>query len=83
MLGGPKKVATFLNLSTGAPSRWYAPKDRKGCGGLIPSEHIPNLCQMAKERGLFLEPNMFFIGHMQPQGCVNLSRQKSEATEAR
>jgi hypothetical protein len=63
MLGGPTTVAKHLRLTPGAVSRWSMPKT-KGCGGLVPSAHIPELCRLARSRGLFLEPNSFFQGHM-------------------
>lgn len=63
-LGGPKKVAEALGLTTGAVSKWWAPPEAKGCGGLIPSWHIVALCKIARDRRQFLEPNMFFVGHL-------------------
>lgn len=69
MLGGPTAVATYLtdktdrHLTTGAVARWYMPAPT-GCAGIIPSRHIPALCKMAKKAKKFLEPNMFFRGHL-------------------
>jgi hypothetical protein len=60
MLGGAKIVSDFLGITTGAVSRWYAPVERGGCGGFIPSKHVPELCKLAKQQGKFLEPNMMF-----------------------
>lgn len=64
MLGGPKVVACLLGLSVSAITKWYTPTARNGCGGLIPSPHIVRLCQFARENRKFLEPNMFFAGHI-------------------
>lgn len=64
MLGGPKKIAVLLGLSTGAITKWYASVETGGCGGLIPSRHIVTLCQFARRKRVFLEPNMFFAGHI-------------------
>ncbi len=64
MLGGPKKIADLLGFSTGAVTKWYADTRTGGCGGLIPSRHIVTLCKYARARGKFLEPNMFFTGHV-------------------
>ena len=63
MLGGPKKVAEFLGLTTGAITKWYTPTEEGGCGGLIPSRHIPSLIGLARNLKKFLEPNSFFFGH--------------------
>jgi len=63
-LGGPQKVAKWLALSPGAVSKWYAPASQGGCNGLVPSKHIPPLCRLAKIQDKFLEPNMFFEGHL-------------------
>lgn len=64
MLGGPAQVAGMLNISAGAVSKWYAPLERGGCGGLIPTtRYIPVLCRAAHAMKKFLEPNMFFTGH--------------------
>lgn len=67
-LGGPKIVAKALDLTTGAVSRWYAPKDQGGCGGLVPSHRITQLIKLARKgafgKRMFLEPNMFFDGHV-------------------
>ena len=51
-------------MSPGAVCKWWAPVRKKGCGGLIPSRHIPTLVRKAREAGRFLEPNMFFVGHL-------------------
>lgn len=64
MLGGPQIVAQWLSLTPGAVSRWYAPLKHGGCGGLVPSRHVPALCRLAKVQGKFLVPNMFFEGHL-------------------
>jgi hypothetical protein len=63
MLGGSAEVARQLNLSASGVCRWYIAPPR-GCGGLIPSRHIPQLCALAREQNKFLEPNMFFRGHL-------------------
>jgi hypothetical protein len=64
MLGGPKKIAILLKLSTGAITKWYLSTEKGGCGGLIPSRHIVSLCKFAASKRKFLEPNMFFEGHV-------------------
>ena len=64
-LGGPTKVGGIVGLSASAVSKWWAPLGKGGCGGLIPSRHIPALVRYARdELGRFLEPNMFFAGHI-------------------
>jgi hypothetical protein len=63
-LGGPTQVAAFFAISPGAVVRWYTPADKGGCGGLVPSHRIPALCKLARRRRQFLEPNMFFEGHL-------------------
>lgn len=63
-LGGPTKVGLIVNLSTSAVSKWWAPLDKGGCGGLIPSRHVGALVRAARAAGKFLEPNMFFAGHL-------------------
>jgi hypothetical protein len=63
-LGGPTLVAAEFGLSTGAVVRWYKSAEKGGCGGLIPSNRIPALCRMARTQKRFLEPNMFFEGHV-------------------
>lgn len=64
MLGGAKVVAERLGLTPGAVTKWSTPIERRGCGGLIPSLNIPKLIVLARELGAFLEPNMFFRGHI-------------------
>lgn len=63
MLGGPAKVAAALEMSPSGVTRWYA-AGPGGCGGLIPSHRVAALCKMARKRKQFLEPNMFFDGHI-------------------
>jgi hypothetical protein len=62
-LGGVVLVAKALHLTPSGVCHWYTPIP-KGCGGLVPSRHIPKLCALAEKMNLFLEPNMFFEGHM-------------------
>jgi hypothetical protein len=62
-LGGVTAVARYLGLAPSSVSRWSAPIPR-GSGGVIPSNHIPKLCKLARSMGLFLEPNHFFRGHL-------------------
>jgi hypothetical protein len=64
-LGGPTAIAKALRISASGVSRWSIASP-KGCGGLIPSRHIPDLCALARKQNIFLEPNMFFKGHMAP-----------------
>lgn len=64
MLGGVGVVAKALHLTPSAVSKWSTPTERGGCGGLIPSRHIPPLCRFAPTRDCFLEPNTFFWGHI-------------------
>jgi hypothetical protein len=64
MLGGPNAVAKWLALTPGAVSKWYVRVEDGGCAGLVPSKHIPSLCRLAKVHDTFLEPNMFFDGHL-------------------
>lgn len=63
-LGGPTHVAGLVGISPGGVSKWYTPLEHGGCGGLIPSPHIVSLCLEARRQRKFLEPNMFFTGHM-------------------
>jgi hypothetical protein len=64
MLGGPVFVAGLLELTPSAVVKWYRGVDDGGCGGLIPSRHIAALCKHARSVNTFLEPNMFFVGHI-------------------
>lgn len=63
-IGGPRIVSGLLGLTPGALTKWWTPRERGGCGGLIPSAHIVKLIPLARARGVFLEPNMFFEGHI-------------------
>lgn len=62
-LGGPTKVAAALKMTPSGVTRWYA-EGPTGCGGLVPSHRIPALCKLARKQKRFLEPNMFFDGHI-------------------
>jgi hypothetical protein len=63
-LGGSSAVSRDLgDITPSGVFRWSeAPP--KGTGGLIPSRYIPRLIRIAHKRKLFLEPNMFFRGHL-------------------
>lgn len=61
-LGGAKVVAAYLGMSSGAVTKWGTPRERGGAGGLIPSIHIPALCEMSTKLAHPLEPNDFFPG---------------------
>jgi hypothetical protein len=60
-LGGPRAVAIAVGISASGVCKWYGDK---GHDGLVPSRYIPALCRLARERGQFLEPNMFFAGRI-------------------
>jgi hypothetical protein len=62
-LGGVVAVSKVVGLTPSAISQWSAPPPG-GCGGLVPARHIPKLCAFAELKGIELEPNSFFAGHM-------------------
>lgn len=63
-LGGVTALARYLKITAGAVSKWSTPTQRGGRGGLIPATYIPALCKLARAKGVFLEPNSFYRGHL-------------------
>lgn len=47
-LGGKSAVAQQLGLSKAQMTRWCAPADAGGTGGVIPQKYWPQLLQMAR-----------------------------------
>lgn len=58
-LGGPSAVASRIGIHRTRVSKWKAPKDKGGTGGLIPQRHVPDLVKMGRERGVKLSPADF------------------------
>lgn len=69
-LGGPNAVAECVGLHRTRVSKWQAPREAGGTGGLIPVRHIPALVRMANEKGVKLSASDFlpFIETKAPGG---------------
>ena len=59
--GGAERVAQFVGIHVTNVHRWTYPKERGGSAGLVPSQHQQKLLAAAKENGIALEPNDFFM----------------------
>lgn len=51
---GVRPTARALELNPSTVCRWQKPKEKRGSGGLIPSEHHAKILRVARERGLRL-----------------------------
>ncbi len=54
IFGGVRKCAREINRSPSSVSKWQAPKERRGCGGNIPSGAQRIILDRAKKLGLDL-----------------------------
>lgn len=52
--GGTRRLARLLGISAAAVTRWLYPRDRGGCGGLIPSSRILPLLALAECQGVVI-----------------------------
>lgn len=70
-LGGPNAVASRIGLHRTRVSKWQAPREAGGTGGLIPVKHIPALVTMGREKGIELSASDFlpFIEAKHPEGA--------------
>ncbi len=62
LCGGFSAVAEMVARSEIRVRRWTYPKERGGTDGLIPSDCQQVLLSAARERGIDLRPDHFFIG---------------------
>lgn len=58
--GGLAETARLSGRDRSRVSRWCAPKERGGSGGLIPSDVQPILIANARSEGIDLRPDDFF-----------------------
>jgi sugar phosphate isomerase/epimerase len=54
--GGREELAAALGVNIVQVYRWTYPKDKKGTGGAIPARHFPKLLELAKKRGIEVDP---------------------------
>jgi hypothetical protein len=59
-LGGPRRVADMLAMSTQAIYKWTWPVEKGGTGGFIPTRRQIELMVAAKQRGIILTKDDFF-----------------------
>ena len=59
-LGGPRRVADMLAMSTQAIYTWTWPVEKGGTGGFIPTRRQIELMVAAKQRGIILTKDDFF-----------------------
>jgi hypothetical protein len=50
--GGVCKAAKALGLEPTDVSKWRAPKEKRGCGGDVPSRLKPKILELAQAQGL-------------------------------
>lgn len=58
-LGGPSLVADHVGLHRTRVSKWQAPREAGGTGGLIPVKHIPALVRLGRAKGIELSASDF------------------------
>ena len=59
--GSARAVAKIVGVHRTRIHAWKRPKDRGGTGGSIPMGHAEKLLDAAKERGIDLSPEHFFL----------------------
>lgn len=59
--GGFKQVSDWLGIDLSAVYRFTYPRERGGTDGVIPARHQTALLQKARENGVDLCPNDFFV----------------------
>lgn len=59
--GGFKQVSEWLDLDLSAVYRFTYPRERGGTDGVIPARHQAMLLQKARENGVDLRPDDFFV----------------------
>lgn len=59
--GGVGAVASVVGLNRSTVHRWTYPKEIGGTDGLVPAQHQQTLINAARERGINLTPNDFFL----------------------
>lgn len=57
---GVKRLSDWTGKSEVQVRRWAYPKERGGCGGIIPSDHIPTIVNRAREIGFDIRYSDFF-----------------------
>ena len=58
--GGAKSVSDITGAHVSRVSRWQAPKDKGGTGGMIPHWHIEKLLAYAREHSIEVTAEDFF-----------------------
>lgn len=64
--GGTRVVADMVGRSQNRVRRWTYPKERGGTGGRIPSDMQVKILEVARLRGIPLQPSDFFRAATQP-----------------
>lgn len=59
--GGVQNVAEWLGLDLSTVYRFTYPRERGGTGGVIPANHQAPLLQKARDNGVDLRPDDFFV----------------------
>ena len=78
-LGGVAIVSKIAGVAYTAPYRWQYAKERGGTGGLIPQRHIPDLLAYARQNGIDLTADDFFVA---PSSAPSDPPPASESVEA-
>lgn len=60
--GGVRKTARALGRDPGCISKWNWPRERKGCGGDIPTPILKKILDIAKEQKLDLTAEHLIYG---------------------
>lgn len=55
IFGGVRPLARLLGVDPSVVSRWPAPKERRGQGGLVPSKYQGQLLRLARRKRLPLK----------------------------
>lgn len=68
--GGANAVAEMVGRDVSRIHRWTYPKEKGGTGGLIPSDAAQQLMRAARERGIQLQADDFFLDQTPQQGAA-------------
>jgi len=60
-LGGLDEAAEAARVHKSQPTRWRSPVSKGGTGGLIPAKRQQLMLAWAREKGLPLRPEDFFL----------------------
>lgn len=60
--GGAYKMAATLGARPSTVYRWTYPKEKGGCGGLVPSTAMPKILALARREGVFLTGDDLYPG---------------------